>query len=167
MRAKLPILLASLILAAACSRTEQGPDPLSPTPQLGAVVNEGDLRYVAETAIMESYPVQLATMVTVENVGSRPAVVELANGCPVFLRVYRDRERTGRPAWDQAHQVFCTMAIQIVEIGPGESREFRTRSDAAQILGDSLPNGRYYLSAMVNKVGGGIELEAGEADLGR
>lgn len=167
MRAKLIPLLALLALIAACTRGEENSQPLAPNLQQGAPITEGDLKWVAETAIMESFPVQLATTVKVQNVGSKPAVVELSSGCPVFLRVYRTPERSGPPAWDQAQHVFCTMALQVVQIGPGESRSFTTRTNAAEILGDSLPNGRYYLTAYVNRTGGGPELPAGEADLAR
>lgn len=167
MRAKLPFILALLAIIGACSRAEQSPHPLSPNLQQGAPLTEGDLRYVAETSIMESFPVQLATTVKIENIGSKPASVEFANGCPVLLRAYRTPDRTAQPAWDQAREVFCTQAIQVITIMPGESREFTTRTDAAQILGDSLPNGRYFLTAVVNKTGWPLQLEAGAVDLAR
>lgn len=167
MRTKLTPLLALLALLAACSRTEETAEPLAPNLQQGIALTEGDLKWVAETAIMESFPVQLATTVKVENVGSKPAVVEIANGCPIFLRAYRTPDRTGTPDWDQAQHVFCTMALEVVQLGPGESRSFTTRTNAAEILGNSLPNGHYYLAAFVNKTGSGIQLDAGEADLAR
>jgi len=168
MRAQLTTLFAALLtLLAACSRAEESSQPLAPNMQQGASHTEGDLQWVASTAIMESFPVQLATTVKVANVGRKPAVVEQSSGCPVFLRAYRTPDRTGSPAWDQAQQVYCTMAIQVIQLGPGESLTFTTRANAAEILGDSLPNGRYYLSVYVNKTGAAIELQAGEADLAR
>src|SRR5690606_18542008 len=126
---------------------------------------EGHLRYSASTAIMESFPVQLATTVTVENIGSKPAVLEFSDGCPVLLRAYDSPEREGAPAWDQANLTVCTLAIQTITIEPRESREFKVRTDAREILGDSLPNGRYYLTAVLRKTGWPLELDAGEADL--
>lgn len=167
MRAKLPFILALLAVAGACSRAEQNAHPLSPNLQQGAPITEGDLRYLAETRIMESFPVQLATTVKIENIGSRPAAVEFASGCPVLLRAYRSPDRAAPPAWDQAREVFCTQAIQLVTINPGEAREFTTRTDAGQILGDSLPNGRYFLTAVVNKTGWPLQLDAGVVDLAR
>lgn len=170
MRRSVLFLTLLLVVAAACSRPEhpaQPGQPESPSSRQGSIMTEGDLRYVAETAIMESFPVQLATTVTASNVGSRPAALEFPDGCPVLLRAYRTADRSGRPAWDQANETFCTMAIQQFTINPGESRRFTTRTDAREILGDSLPNGRYYLTAVLRKSGGPLELTAGEADLAR
>lgn len=163
----IPLLL---VMIAACSRPEypaQPVQPESPTAHQGTTMTEGDLHYVAETAIRESFPVQLATTVTAANIGRRPAAIEFTDGCPVLLRAYRTPDRTGAPAWDQAHDTFCTMAIQNFTINPGESRRFTTQADAREILGDSLPNGRYYLTAVLRKSGGALELAAGEAGLAR
>lgn len=167
MHRTLPNLLLLLALAAGCSRPEHPAQPEFPITRQGTPVTEGDLQYVAETAIMESFPVQLATSVTVANVGSRPAALEFPDGCPVLIRAYRTPDRTGTPAWDQAHETFCTMAIQHFTINPGESRKFTARTDARQILGDSLPNGRYFLTAMLRKTGWTLELPAGEVELAR
>lgn len=167
MRRSVPTLLLALAIASGCSRPEHPAQPEFPLSRQGAPVIEGDLQYHADTAIMESFPVQLAATVTAENIGSRPAALEFPDGCAVLLRAYRTPERTGTPAWDQERETFCTMAIQRFTINPGESRQFTVRTDARQILGDSLPNGRYFLTAVLRKAGWTLELHAGEADLAR
>jgi hypothetical protein len=157
--------MALLAISAGCSQPERPSQPdLQPVRQ-GQPKTEGDLRYSAETLVMESFPVQLATTVTVANIGSRPAALEFSDGCPVLLRAYRAPDHTGEPAWDQARETFCTMAIQRMTISPGESRDFTVRTDARQILGDSLPNGRYLLTAVLRKTGWPLELDAGSVDL--
>jgi hypothetical protein len=156
-----------MVIGSGCSRPERPSQPEIPPLRQGTPRTEGDLRYSATTLVMESFPVQLATTVTVANIGSRPAALEFSDGCPVLLRAYRAPDRTAPPAWDQERETFCTLAIQQVTITPGESREFTVRTDARQILGDSLPNGRYLLTAVLRKTGWPLELDAGEVELAR
>ena len=52
-----------------------------------------------------------------------------------------------------------------VDLAPGETKTLETRSDAAAILGDSLPDGRYRLEAYLRGGGGEVTIEAGFADL--
>jgi hypothetical protein len=157
--------LATLGLAvfAACNGN---PDVAEPPPGGSAPIVQGGIEYAADTRIMESFPVQLDTRVTMRNTSTSRARIELGSGCPVLLRAYRDAART-RLAWDQSVGMVCTMQIQIVELAPGESSEKAApRVSAADILGDSLPDGRYYLSAFVQVVGAPVTVPAGSADLG-
>lgn len=86
-------------------------------------------------------------------------------GCVVLLRVYRDADRTSL-AYDMARDFGCTQALVPVTIRPGETKEFSTPSiSAAKILGDSLPNGRYYFTALIRPEGRRAELRAGSAEL--
>jgi hypothetical protein len=111
--------------------------------------------------------VQLRTRVTASNETDQPITFS-TGGCRVLLRVYRSAGRTGTPAWDQERVVGCTMEIVEERIGPGQSREYTAGNiSAAEILGDSLPNGRYFLVAAFLKDGQRVPLEAGEADLAR
>ena len=155
--------LLGLALAAACNGGSEVPEP--PTGPSAPIV-QGGIEYTADTRVMESFPVQLDTRVTMRNGSSQRATVELGSGCPVILRVYRDAART-QLAWDQSVGMVCTMQIQIVDLAPGATAEKAApRVSARDILGDSLPDGRYYLSAFVQVVGGGLTLPAGSADLG-
>ena len=61
--------------------------------------------------------------------------------------------------------VACTLALVEVALAPGESQEFQTGLvSAATILGDSLPNGQYRITAYL-RPGQIVELEAGTAEL--
>ena len=168
MRTFVPLILIVACAALGCSRAEHTSRPEMPPLLQGATRTEGDLRYSAETAVMESFPVQLATTVTVTNIGSRPAAIEFSDGCPVLLRAYHlPADRSAPPAWDQARETYCTLAITRVTLNLGESDRFSNRTDARQILGDSLPNGEYLLTAVVRKTGWPFELDAGVVDLAR
>ncbi len=133
-------------------------------PAAGATEADG-IGYEADMRILESFPVQLHTTVTLTNTSDAPRTVELPGGCPVLLRAYRTADRTGEPAWDQERDIVCTQQLLIVTLAPGESREVEGRATAVDILGDSLPNGRYHLAAVVRPDRRRIELPAGEAEL--
>lgn len=160
---RFPPLAAALVLAA-CARAvvTSGPDPVRPD-----AVMVGEIRYQAETAILESHPVQLRTTVSVTNTGARPDTLEMPGGCPVLLRAYRDPARTGTPVWDQARNTACTLQLLYLDLAPGQTRAFEGRATAHDILGDSLPNGRYYLTAVLRPENQVVELEAGDTELVR
>ncbi len=115
---------------------------------------------------MESFPVQLHAMVSVRNVTDAATTATFPDGCLILLRAYRDASRTGKPAWDEARSRVCTMAIESFTLAPHDSTVISGRTiGAAEILGDSLPPGRYYFTALVRPGGQAVELVAGVADL--
>lgn len=157
------LLLAGVLALGACApRADDGLQPGGGAAQ--ARVVDG-IAYRAETRVMESHPVQLHTTATVTNTTQQAREIEFPDGCTVLIRAYRTAERSGAPAWDQQRVAVCTMAIQIVRLAPGESREFGMHAGAAEILGDSLPAGRYYLTALLRPDGDRVEVPAGEAEL--
>ena len=123
--------------------------------------------YTAETRIAETAPVTMYTTVRVENTSSGRQEVTFPDGCVVLLRAYRGPARMGAPAWDQERGVACTMQLVELSLAPGESREFQTSVRADRILGDSLPAGRYYFTAVLRPDGRVVEVPAGEADLAK
>jgi hypothetical protein len=158
------VVVGLVAVAAACSKAERTvePEDLSANPDVRV---EAGIQYKAETAILESFPVQLATTVKLTNKGNSRRKVTFPDGCVVLIRAYRNAERTGEPAWDQSRVVACTMALVEVDLAPGESREYQARTDAGLILGDSLPNGRYYFTALLRPDGRALEIPAGDAEL--
>jgi hypothetical protein len=155
------MMLAGLLLVPACAGTEP-PDPVEDVRQS---VSRDGIEYRAETQVLESFPVQLRTSVTVTNRSGSTVMLELPDGCAVLLRAYRD-PAGGRPAWDQGQVAVCTMAIQEIRVAAGERRSFEGRSDAREILGDSLPDGSYRLTAVVRPKGTTVEIPAGQVQLG-
>lgn len=133
----------------------------------GARIVRDDFAFQAGTLIMESFPVQLRTVVRAKNETSRPVDLVFPNGCKVLVRVYRDAARASL-AYDMARVMGCTMAIEQVHVGGGETKEFNAPTiSAATILGDSLPKGTYYFSAVLHANGNRIELDAGSAPLAK
>jgi hypothetical protein len=106
-------------------------------------------------------PTRVRTLITVQNRAGRP--VDLAvRGCTEGVRAYRDPARTV-PALPHAYRgAQCMQDPFTIALSPGESREFETGMDADRFLGDSLPPGRYYLSATVRLRDRTVEIPAGD-----
>ena len=123
----------------------------------------GGITYrVSSFAIAESFPVQIGITVEIENESTTSRSVTFPDGCVVLMRAY---DGGTAPAWDMGGAVACTLALVQVDLAPGESEEFQTGLvSAATILGDSLPNGEYRITAYL-RPGQTIELDAGTADL--
>lgn len=149
-----------LVLLAACSG---GNDSVTDAPADSRSVD--GIVYSAQTAIAESFPVQLYVTVTATNTSGNARELVFPDGCIVTLRAYDNEARTGEPAWDQAHLLGCTMALEERTVPGGGALELRGASDARDILGDSLPDGRYWLAAYIRPDGGAVEVPAGSADL--
>ncbi len=118
---------------------------------------------VASFAIAESFPVQIGVTVEIENKSTTSQSVTFPDGCVVLMRAYL--EGNSEPVWDMSGAVFCTLALVQVDLAPDESKEFQTGLVSAQtILGDSLPNWEYRITAYL-RPGQMVELDAGMADL--
>ena len=154
-------LLTAAALGAGCTRHE-APIAADQTPDEARVAASGVV-YRAQTAVLESFPVQLRTVVTAENRGRQPVTLT-SGGCEAFLVAYRRPDRSGTPAWDQRYAIACTKILKRYPLAPGDSTQLRAGASAADILGDSLPNGRYYLS-VVPATDEKLAVPAGEAQL--
>jgi hypothetical protein len=160
---KYPLIVTAFVLLA-CSNSE-GPDqPLQPGSD---AVIQGTVEYRASTAVMESFPVQVRTEVTLRNQRGEDITVTFSDGCVVQVEVYRDSARRDL-VWDSASRFGCSMALVPVSIGAGKSTTVSAPSiSAADILGSSLPNGRYYFTAVIRPDGTTLNLDAGSVELGR
>ena len=117
---------------------------------------------VTDFAIAESFPVQISVTVEIANGSTSPQSVTFPDGCVVLMRAY---DNGTEPAWDMSGAVGCTQALVQVDLDPGSSEEFRTGLvSAATILGDSLPNGNYRITAYL-RPGEIVELDVGTVDL--
>lgn len=157
------------------------PDTLPP------VRDRRALRYSVETRVEETAPRELVTRVAVTNTGPRRVEVQFG-ACSLNLRAYRHPARTGRPAFrserrappferGQGFGYACPLYLAGTVIAPGDTitpREFTLRIPFPEILGDSLPDGRYYFTAelewLADRPTAGLDhdtvrLAAGEADL--
>ena len=96
----------------------------------------------------------LATSVTLTNTGELPAHLEYG-ACAVRVLAFRDEARTGDPVWNSDyrkpyHASFgygCILVLYVRDLQPSTSADFGFVSPLIELVGDSLPNGRYYLAA--------------------
>lgn len=153
------LTLAAATLVAGCTSRNTDEEPLRPGPS--GTRTEGGLEYGGELLVMESFPVQLAANITLTNVEGGELDVSFPDGCVVLLRAYAG----DRKVWDQAASTVCTMAIQSVVLKGGESRAFRASTSAYEVLGDSLPDGSYRMTAYLRPAGETVEIELGKVDL--
>jgi hypothetical protein len=124
------------------------------------------LKYSAETTVAQRDPVlRTRTLATVTNTTS--SIVELNDlaHCDVWLRVYRDAARKTRPAWDLSKFGGCILEAPEVELAPRGSFTFERDLIADEVLGDSLPEQRYYLTAVFKVGAREIEVAAGDIEL--
>ena len=123
----------------------------------------GGITYrVTGFVIAESFPVQIGITVELENESTTRQSVTFRDGCVVLMRAY---DSGTDPIWDMGQTVACSLALVEVDLAPGQSEEFITGLvSAASILGDSLPNQEYRITAYL-RPGQIVELEAGMADL--
>jgi hypothetical protein len=161
---RLPPLLILLAFVLAVAFTGCVSSVAPEDPPASAAVVQGDVEYTAETLILQSFPVQLQTIVRMKNRSRSAVTLQFGGGCPVQIRAFRNEART-QLAWDQGRVIACTKEIQIVRLEAGATAERSARTDARAILADSLPNGRYHLSAYVLLLGNPLLIPAGAADL--
>lgn len=94
--------------------------------------------------------------------------------CPLQLLVHKNADRARPAAWNSAKQLdetaqlpVCPLYLKLSELGPGETHrpEFRAAFSVAGILGDSLPEGKYYFTAQLVVGGDTVDFPAGSGTL--
>lgn len=131
-------------------------------------VQGGRVEYRAYSEPTASPAGWLRTVAVLRATGSRSSVVEYG-GCPVEVQYFRTEARTGTPAWAQFRDPSygCTLPLYRRTLAPGETLELAALSLPREVLGDSLPVGRYYVAAVVRPNGEIVRIAAGEVELTR
>ena len=112
----------------------------------------------------------LRATVTGTVVNASSALIDVASDCPVLIRVYRDRTRrdaaprSGAPDWSQPG---CGSLTQRKTVLRGEQLKLEASVPVREILGASLPSGKYYFAVVASGDGMQMTLSAGELDLTR
>lgn len=154
--------LIPILLLAACTSAEDSPTDTPPASSRSV----GGIEYSAETLVMESFPVQLRTIVTARNTTDDAVLLGFPDPCVVHVRVYTDSARTGDPAWAQERFLACITVVFEDTIAAGDTAQYAAPgTNGYEVLGDSLPDGRYWLSAVLTPNGERVEVPAGVADL--
>jgi hypothetical protein len=123
----------------------------------------------AETRAVRDAKPHVVTTVTMTNTGQISVWLN-GNWCPVKPRAYRNATRSGRPAWDPWDVIrqraarkqqkkggfgggdlggACPEGGPSIILAPGESDSLQERYSMGFILGDSLPEGRYFFTAIL------------------
>lgn len=158
----LPLVASLGLVAWACAESTTFPAPES---------SEGEWRadwpalVTAQTTAF-GVPAVLTTMFQIRNGSLDPLELSLAGACRAGLRVYVDRD--GNPVWDSRGLERCRNAAPPLHhvIAPGDSVQEYFDADEAEVLGDSLSPGMYYVAAMlVRSDGAALEVPTGRVDL--
>lgn len=110
-------------------------------------------------------PPNLMIVMSVENEGSVPVEKSYPAGCPVRIRIYRDLDDT--LIYDETKLGCSNSDPATFRVLPGETRTIGSGfRQMTQIMGDSIPCGRYRLVGVPQMEGDEvIEIPAGEAFL--
>jgi hypothetical protein len=127
----------------------------------------------AATRVQDGEPDSLHVSVTVTNLDPVPREME-TGGCGPVLG-YPAADPSGRPVWSSARRrswpgggpYACGLGILVVQLAPGESRQIGPVYPVPEVLGDSLPAGRYRFVARVWLDGRTTLLDGGAARLDR
>ncbi|MGH7646599.1 MAG: hypothetical protein ACREND_00665 [Gemmatimonadaceae bacterium] len=150
-------LLAALGFVSGCSSSRQLPSE----------VTAANLRYHATTSTASTHPLVVRAVLTLTNIGVLDTTVEMSASCPFWLEAFTTADRTGAPVWTQAG-LSCPAVAQLVSLNSGDTRSFEVTAKASDILGDSLPSGRYFFAAVVTREAGeAIKLAAGQMVLSK
>jgi hypothetical protein len=109
-------------------------------------------------------PMELDVKVTISNPTSATKDIWLS-GCAAWIRIYATPVDTGRPLADIPRGVQCMARSQHVVLAPGESRTFQAGGFRATISGDTLPNARVYVFAVVDRLRDLLDVPAGPVDV--
>lgn len=130
------------------------------------------LEFTGGVDVAESFPVQLNFHLRVRNTTLRTLHL-VSDGCGMLPRAYGDPARAGEPVWDGRPGGPCLASVAPITFAPGETRRFTRRYSARDILGDSLPDGRYFFTVTYraslapdpDAESRLVEVAAGEAEL--
>jgi hypothetical protein len=146
------------LLTAACTG---GASPRTAPPDAPAAV-PGALRYAARVAVHGDSLVAHANAV---NAGSEPVALRYGD-CALLLRAWRSPDPRGEPAWRSERRGpfrtglrdVCGSLTRYDTLAPGDSlpRPLGLRVPLLDVLGDSLPDGRYWFTGV-------LQLNAGDS----
>jgi hypothetical protein len=147
---------------------------------VGEAAGPPGIRVRAEAHLSTLLPKHLGIKMQLRNRSAQAREVEYGS-CAMRILLHPDPTRSGRPAWNSREQlvrlgnewtrVVCTAILNSARLQPGETYSdpsWRTAVRADEILGDSLPTGRYYVTAVLILRGADtVRIPAGAVELPR
>lgn len=173
------LLVSAALVGAACAAgpSAGGGAPLPPRAEAAVPATAADLAFRAEVRAGEGVAAPLRPVFVIRNRGARRVELQWEN-CTAGLQAYRGEARAGRPAWDQRRwgaadprtggPRACDFTAPVLEIAPGDSvrtTPFQVVPTAAEVLGDSLPPGRWHFAATL-RFGTGPGRDSARVDAG-
>jgi hypothetical protein len=129
----------------------------------------GVMTFRPRTVVSRTAPRTVEVTLTGTLTHAGGAVERFSADCPVVLHAYRSRARrdaaprAGRPDWSS--RLRCGPEMIEFSLDRGDARTFRVRAAARDVLGDSLPPGRYHFAVAVHHEQQRALLAAGSARL--
>jgi hypothetical protein len=146
-----------VLLGTACA---EGSLPTEATRAPEVAVADAGVTYRAVSVVSSVSPLVVRTEISATNASAKSIEIRVASHCMVLLRVWNNAPYEGKPVWDQTDEArACTTLVRPVVLAPGESRVFAGEARPP------LAKGRYFLSALLRKEGGGIEVATGNASI--
>ena len=124
------------------------------------------LSYEARAEVTKPASDSIRVTVVIANTGADSARTLVSQHCPVLFQLRAASDSTRRPRWDGGKRE-CPAGGREVELGPGQMEVLRTTASIQELLGDSLPDGRYVVAAIVGVHGDTMARHAGEVVLRR
>ncbi len=132
-----------------------------------------DVRFQARSRVAGVAPARLVVQASAVNTGRKAVRLEYGD-CSIRLRLSlvpgTQRGPRPRPARKTDDMRACLAYLAIAELAPGDTlspKELRADVPVPEVMGDSLPDGRYRVSAVVELNGRTHAVAAGEVELTR
>ena len=125
----------------------------SPGPSLNSEIRTDSIVFRAAAVVLHGPAEMVRAEVTVSNRGPRASTLLVAGGCPVIFQLLTNPPPNARTVWDSRKarsSMGCAASLLRARIEPGESRVFVREAEKKEILGDSLPAGRYYVLSQLD-----------------
>ena len=124
------------------------------------------LLFQARTELTGTPPESIAVTVEITNTSTESARALVSRYCHVLFEWRAASDSTPRPRWD-GRQRMCLVRGRDVSLRPGQTEVLRTTASVREVLGDSLPDGRYIVTAIFEVDGATVTRLAGAVVLRR
>lgn len=177
-------VVAASVLVASCGETAR-PEEISNQGADSAVIIDAGGRATAIGSLLHAVTLALEKRDTTQRVVARGRITNAGTqtirlefgACSLQLLAYRNPNRSGTPVWNSDQRKFwnqglgwaCLLYRAVRDLARGatlEPAEFSLAVPLIEVLGDSLPDGRYWFSAQIRtNLSAAARVDAGAADL--